>query len=589
MAKILLVEDDNNLREIYEARLQAEGYEIASAKDGEEALVVAKKEHPDLIISDVMMPRISGFEMLDILRNTEGLKDVKIIMLTALGQAEDKVRADQLGADRYLVKSQVTLEDIVKSAEELLSTNGATPAAGGATTAAPAVAAPEAPKPAAAPAAAQPVPATPIPVMAPPADNTATTPAAAAPMPPQPAPVASPAAPAAPSMLPTPPAPAPTPDPTPMPPAMPTTPPPATPTPTTPPTPPAPTTMATPTPIADVTPTPAPVAAPANAPQPNADTAPPAPVLTPPTPPAAAQPDAPVPTPADNTNSQRDQMVSNAVNDLISTTQKATANTDKPNEDTPTSAPEVATADQPATTTPPEAPTPAADAAVDEPPAPVKIPVASTEAPAPAIPTPAEPPAPVKPVDTTLTQSASDEAANVQAQIDDFAQKPQTPEVTASPTDQPAATPPVAEPFVAAQPTPAPQDMVTPTPAPAAPTVPDPTPQPSDTPEDDDNVTIAHKKIIKPLGVQTDSAPDLNTLLAKEGMGLDEASPTAAQPTPTVTAPGSQPVHDDRITPPHPPGHVISPNAPSQAPMPAEGPEASTGSTPPTDPNSIAL
>lgn len=120
MAKILLVEDDNNLREIYEARLQAEGYTIVSAQDGEEALVVAKKEKPDLIISDVMMPRISGFEMLDILRNTEGLKDVKVIMLTALGQAEDKTRADSLGADRYLVKSQVTLEDIVKAAQELL-------------------------------------------------------------------------------------------------------------------------------------------------------------------------------------------------------------------------------------------------------------------------------------------------------------------------------------------------------------------------------------------------------------------------------------------------------------------------------------
>ncbi len=120
MAKVMLVEDDNNLREIYEARLQAEGYSITSAKDGEEALVVAKAEKPDLIVSDVMMPKISGFEMLDILRNTEGLRDTKVIMLTALGQADDRTRADSLGADRYLVKSQVTLEDIVKAAHELL-------------------------------------------------------------------------------------------------------------------------------------------------------------------------------------------------------------------------------------------------------------------------------------------------------------------------------------------------------------------------------------------------------------------------------------------------------------------------------------
>jgi two-component system phosphate regulon response regulator PhoB len=136
MAKILLVEDDNNLREIYEARLQAEGYDIAAAHDGEEALVVAKEQNPDLIISDVMMPKISGFEMLDILRNTQGLKDVKVIMLTALGQSEDQQRADSLGADRYLVKSQVTLEDIVKVAQDLLQP---APAADAATTPTPAL------------------------------------------------------------------------------------------------------------------------------------------------------------------------------------------------------------------------------------------------------------------------------------------------------------------------------------------------------------------------------------------------------------------------------------------------------------------
>ena len=126
----MLVEDDNNLREIYEARLQAEGYTIVSAKDGEEALVVAKAEKPDLIISDVMMPKISGFEMLDILRNTEGMQGVKVIMLTALGQSDDQQRADKLGADRYLVKSQVTLEDIVNVAHQLLGEGGeAVPAA----------------------------------------------------------------------------------------------------------------------------------------------------------------------------------------------------------------------------------------------------------------------------------------------------------------------------------------------------------------------------------------------------------------------------------------------------------------------------
>jgi len=120
MAKIMLVEDDNNLREIYGARLLAEGYEIVSAKDGEEALALAVKEKPDLIISDIMMPKISGFDMLDILRSTAETKHTKVIMMTALSQVEDKDRANRLGADRYLIKSQVTLEDVAKAAREVL-------------------------------------------------------------------------------------------------------------------------------------------------------------------------------------------------------------------------------------------------------------------------------------------------------------------------------------------------------------------------------------------------------------------------------------------------------------------------------------
>lgn len=131
MAKILLVEDDTNLSEIYQARMEAEGYEVVAATDGESALAVAAKEKPDLVISDVMMPKISGFEMLDIMRNTDGLKNTPVIMLTALGQSDDRGRAEALGADRYLVKSQVTLEDIVNAAHSILEGDGAaSPGAG---------------------------------------------------------------------------------------------------------------------------------------------------------------------------------------------------------------------------------------------------------------------------------------------------------------------------------------------------------------------------------------------------------------------------------------------------------------------------
>lgn len=127
MTKILLVEDDKSLREIYGVRLLAEGYDIVSAGDGEEALAMAIKDRPDLIVSDVMMPKISGFDMLDILRSTTETKGIKVIMMTALSSEDQRQRGVALGADRYLVKSQVGIEDVVRTVHEVLGdapTNG---------------------------------------------------------------------------------------------------------------------------------------------------------------------------------------------------------------------------------------------------------------------------------------------------------------------------------------------------------------------------------------------------------------------------------------------------------------------------------
>lgn len=126
MTKILLVEDDKNLREIYGVRLLAEGYDIVSAGDGEEALAMAIKERPTLILSDVMMPKISGFDMLDILRSTTETKDIKVIIMTALSSEEQRARGESLGADRYLVKSQVGIEDVIRTVHEVLQ-DGITP------------------------------------------------------------------------------------------------------------------------------------------------------------------------------------------------------------------------------------------------------------------------------------------------------------------------------------------------------------------------------------------------------------------------------------------------------------------------------
>ena len=243
----MLVEDEKSLREIYSIRLDAEGYNIVSAGDGEEALALAVQEKPDLIISDVMMPKISGFDMLDILRSQPETAQIKVIMMTALSSDDQRARGENLGADRYLVKSQVGIEDVINTVHEVLGDKGNASAAANLDVAAaipvapvapasPNIASPNIAAPAAAPAPA-PVPAaqqilpqnpadiamaTPAPVADQPIPIEQPAPAPAAPAAPAPAPAPAPVAPApapqpAPAPAPVAPAPAPAPAPQPAP------------------------------------------------------------------------------------------------------------------------------------------------------------------------------------------------------------------------------------------------------------------------------------------------------------------------------------------------------------------------------------
>lgn len=119
--KILLVEDDDALASVYQTRLEAENFSIRRVPNGEDALAVALEYKPDLILLDVMMPKVSGFDVLDILRNTPETTNVKIIMLTALSQDSDRERAQSLGVDDYLVKSQVVIADVVDKIKQHLN------------------------------------------------------------------------------------------------------------------------------------------------------------------------------------------------------------------------------------------------------------------------------------------------------------------------------------------------------------------------------------------------------------------------------------------------------------------------------------
>lgn len=118
--KILLVEDDAGLAAVYQQRLEAEGFEIKHVPNGEDALSAAIEYKPELILLDIMMPKISGFDVLDILRNTPETTNIKIIILSALSQAKDVERAKELGVDDYLVKSQVVIADVVEKIKQHL-------------------------------------------------------------------------------------------------------------------------------------------------------------------------------------------------------------------------------------------------------------------------------------------------------------------------------------------------------------------------------------------------------------------------------------------------------------------------------------
>lgn len=119
--KILLVEDDEGLAQVYITRLEVEGFEVRRVPNGEDALAATLEFKPDLILLDVMMPKVNGFDVLDILRNSPETLNIKIVMLTALSQEADRKKAEEMGVDDYLVKSQVVISDVIDRIKQHLS------------------------------------------------------------------------------------------------------------------------------------------------------------------------------------------------------------------------------------------------------------------------------------------------------------------------------------------------------------------------------------------------------------------------------------------------------------------------------------
>lgn len=110
---ILIVEDDRFLARAYQSKLANAGFRLGTAYDGEEAIAMLGQEKPDLMILDIIMPKKNGFEVLQEIQNHPEWKTIPVILLTNLGQEEDRKKGQELGAVDYIIKADFSLQEIV--------------------------------------------------------------------------------------------------------------------------------------------------------------------------------------------------------------------------------------------------------------------------------------------------------------------------------------------------------------------------------------------------------------------------------------------------------------------------------------------
>ena len=118
--KILFIEDESALQKTFGDVLKQEGYQMFSALDGEVGLRLVKTEKPDLILLDLILPKINGFEVLEKLKEDQETKDIPVIVLTHLEEMEDVQKAIELGAKDYLVKANYSLKEVVEKIKKAL-------------------------------------------------------------------------------------------------------------------------------------------------------------------------------------------------------------------------------------------------------------------------------------------------------------------------------------------------------------------------------------------------------------------------------------------------------------------------------------
>src|SRR3990167_10910144 len=124
MKKILLVEDDPFLIDIYKDKLEESGYAVETVEDGDQVLNKITEARPDLVLLDIILPNVDGWEILRTIRNKPDTKDLKVIILSNLGQKEEVEKGVDLGATKYLIKAHFTPSEVIKEIKELLNKIG---------------------------------------------------------------------------------------------------------------------------------------------------------------------------------------------------------------------------------------------------------------------------------------------------------------------------------------------------------------------------------------------------------------------------------------------------------------------------------
>jgi len=117
--KILIIDDDLFILEMYVLKFKAEGFQVNTATDGRSGLEKIKEYKPDVVLLDVVMPTLDGFEVLQELKKQKAPRQFKIVLLTNLGQKEDVERGMQLGADDYVIKAHFTPSEVVEKVKSL--------------------------------------------------------------------------------------------------------------------------------------------------------------------------------------------------------------------------------------------------------------------------------------------------------------------------------------------------------------------------------------------------------------------------------------------------------------------------------------